>query len=118
MDARTHTRLRELCAWYEWSELEAADALQGVADAYQAGALSDEAATLFAGAWEPHTGVEANVGNVPPRPDVADPDAALQRHVVADMRAMVAREPNPAKRVYLTRLLRQQIRRFAGDDVA
>lgn len=118
---RTLVRLRELCAWYEWSEppnMEAADALQGAADAYQMGALSDEAAALFADTWEPHTGVEANVGNPPPRPGVADDDAELQRHVVADMRAKVGREPNPGERVHLTRLLRQQIRRFAGDHVA
>ena len=114
---RTLVRLRELCALHEWSErLGAADALQGAADALQAGALSIDAATLIATAWEPHVGVEANVGNVPPGYVIADADAELQRHIIADMRAMVAKETTSAKRVYLTRLLQQQVRRFATDD--
>jgi hypothetical protein len=113
---RTLARLRELCAWHEWSEppnLAAADALQGAADALQAGALSIEAATLIATAWEPHVGAEANAGNVPPGYVIANADAELQRHIIADVRAMVARETTSAMRVYLTRLLQQQARRFA-----
>lgn len=112
----TLARLRELCAWCEWSEppnTAAADACQAAADALKNGALSVEAAALIARAWSPHAGIEALVGNEPPDYVVANHDDELQRSVIADMRALVAKKTNPSKRAYLTRLFEEQIRRFA-----
>ncbi len=109
-------RLRQLCAFFEWSEppnLAAADALQAAADAVKVGALSADAAALLIAVWAPFVGVEAHAGNSPTAITIAETDADLECAIVADFRAMIAGETNPAKRVHLTRLMDKQIRNFA-----
>jgi len=109
-------RARELVAHFEWSEppnRAAADVLQAAADALKAGALSRKAAAMLIAVWQPFAGLEAHAGNEPPKIRIANTDEELQRAIVAHMRALVAYETNPAKRVHLTRLLEKQIAVFA-----
>lgn len=110
------TKLREMCAYFEWSDppnLEAAGVLQDAADAVKVGALSVEAAAALVAVWRPFVGVEAHVGNQPPEITVARTDAELERAIVADFRSMIACENHPAKRVHLTRFMQTQIQNFA-----
>jgi len=110
------TKLRELVAFFEWSEPpdpQAADVLQAAADAVKEGMLSVAGADVLIAVWVPFVGLEAHVGNEPPTPMLATSEDELQRHVVADFRSMISRENNPARRVYLTTLLDKQIQRFA-----
>lgn len=107
--------LRELCAWYEWSEppdLAAASVLQAASDAVSASALSVEAADALIAVWQPFVGLEAYVGNRPPSYTVATSEEELQRSIVADLRSLIARETNPARRVHLVGLMEKQIQNF------
>lgn len=107
--------LRQLCAWYEWSEppdLGAASVLQAAADAVSAGALSVEAADALIAVWQPFVGLEAHAGNRPPSYTVATSEEELQRSIVADLRSLIARETNPARRVHLVGLMEKQIQNF------
>ena len=112
------TKLRELVAWLEWSEppnLQAADVLQAATEAVKHGALSLEAADVLIAVWAPFAALESHVGNEPLGFSVAESEHSLQRAIVSDSRSMIARQNNPAKRVYLTTLLDKQIQRFAED---
>ena len=110
--------LRELCAYYEWStppNLEAADALQAAADAVKHGELSNAAAEMIVAVWKPLAGIEAQAGITPCFYEVATDDETLQRRIIEDMRRMIARENNTAKRVHLVQLMEKQIQNFAGE---
>jgi hypothetical protein len=114
------TKLRELVAWFEWSEppnLQAADVLQAAADAVKHGALSLEAAEVLIAVWAPFAALESHVGNEPSGFSATDSEHSSQRAIVAEFRSMIARQNNPAKRVYLTTLLGTQIQRFAEDTL-
>jgi hypothetical protein len=107
--------LRELCAWYEWSEppdLAAASVLQAASDAVSASALSVEAADALIAVWQPFVGLEAHAGNRPPIYTVATSDEELQRAIVADLRSLIGHETSSAKCVHLARLMEKQIQSF------
>jgi hypothetical protein len=109
------SRLRELCAWYEWADppnLPVAGVLQDAADAVRVKALSTEAAQALIVAWQPFAGLDALVGKPPELVTVANTETELQRAIVADMGRMVAAEPHSTKRVYLARLTDEQIEKF------
>jgi hypothetical protein len=104
--------LRRLSAWYEWSDYPnpaAAQALQDAADALVCHALSLEAAKAIADAWQPHAGVEALVGNMPPV--VAKPDDRLDaiRIAVRDLGQKLAAAKTSGRRAFLARLFNEQI---------
>lgn len=111
---RAVARLRRLACWYEWGDnLAAADALQAAADAVQEGSLGLQSAHALIAVWRPMAGIEAHAGKRPKNFVVAETEDDLQGHVIADMRRMIARTTNSAKRLHLTKLLEDQIQTFA-----
>lgn len=101
--------LRDLCS--RWSDSPAVvDALQEAASAYEDGALSSEHAETLITIWEPF----ARLDNVAARvsSEDTDPGIGLRSAIVADMRRMLAKETDPARKLHLARLLRDQVQRF------
>jgi hypothetical protein len=108
-------QLRELVAYCEWSEppnVAAADALQAVADALRGGVISEAHARAVADVWEPFVGLEAALGKQPEVMMIADNEDDLRKAIIADLRAMVAKETTPARKLYLARLLNEQVQQF------
>jgi hypothetical protein len=110
-------QLRELCAYYEWSEppnMAAADALQAAADGVKEGSLSFPAAELVIAAWRPSVGVEARAGNAPELVAVATTQEGFQRGILSHMRRLTAKVTTTEKRLHLMALLEEQARIFGG----
>jgi hypothetical protein len=107
---RREEALRRLCFYYELGDkADAANALQEAADAVAHGALSADAADALVAVWQPFVGVEAQMGRHPQVYKVAHRETELQRAVVADIRRMITRTTDHAKRLHVTRLLKEQI---------
>jgi hypothetical protein len=106
-------KLRELCAWYEWSHppnLAAATALQDAADAVKEGALSNEAADVLIAVWGPFVEFEARVGNLPPPPpEPEDVELGVLRVAIKDLGRWLKNAKTPEERRHLTKLLNGQI---------
>jgi hypothetical protein len=114
---RLEHQLRELVAFYEWSEppnIAVADTLQAAADAVKHGELSIEAASMTVAVWRPFVGLDANAGTVPETYEIATDEETLQRRIIEDIRGMIARTTNTARRMHLARLMEKQIQNFEG----
>jgi hypothetical protein len=93
---RQEQKLRELAAWYEWSEppnLVAAAVLQDAADAVRTRALSGKAADALIAVWQPFVGLEARVGNPPPTVRAEDVKLRMLRRAVDDLKRWLAEAP-------------------------